>query len=191
MGPGDVSDHPICIYDVFRHSGDPYQVLSEDDLPPEVRVVDLPPEVRISDLLPEVRVVDLPPEVWINDLPPEVRVVDLPPEVRLIDLPPEVRIIDLPLGVRAVDLTPEEHVVDLPSEGRVDAASTVMPTGSARMSPCSSGNSPDLPDAEPVLEVSPDTSGFLMRPSGAAMQPPVTTLCSHLCTTLVGLGVLL
>ena len=30
-GPGDVSDHPICISDVFSHSGDPDQVLSEDD----------------------------------------------------------------------------------------------------------------------------------------------------------------
>ena len=98
VGPGDVSDHPICISDVSR------QVLSEDD---------------------------------ISVIYSEVRVVDLPPEVRLIDLPPEVRIIDLPPGVHAVDLTPEEHVMDLPSEGRVDAASTVAPPGSAHMSPCS------------------------------------------------------
>ena len=34
-GPGDVSDHPICISDVSHHSGDPDQVLSEDELPPE------------------------------------------------------------------------------------------------------------------------------------------------------------
>ena len=70
MGPGDVSDLPICISDVSHHSGDPDQGLSEDDLPPEVRVVDLPPEVRINDLPPEVRVVDLPPEVRIIDLEP-------------------------------------------------------------------------------------------------------------------------
>ena len=37
-------------------------------------------------------------------------------------------------------------------------------------------NSPDLLDAEPVFEVSPDTSGFLMRPSGAAVQAPVSCL---------------
>ena len=53
------------------HSGDPDQVLSEDDLPPEVRE----PEVRE----PEVHVVDLPPEVRIIDLSPEVQIIDLPP----------------------------------------------------------------------------------------------------------------
>ena len=58
-GPGDVSDHPICIS--------------------EVRINDLPPEVWINDLPPEVRVVDLPPEVQIIDLPPEVQIIDLPP----------------------------------------------------------------------------------------------------------------
>ena len=30
------------------HSGDPDQVLSDDDLPPEVQVVDLPPEVLVD-----------------------------------------------------------------------------------------------------------------------------------------------
>ena len=39
--------------------------------------------------------------------------------------------------------------------------------------------SPDLPDAEPMFEVSPDTSGFLMRPSGAVVQPPVMTRLHH------------
>ena len=76
----------------------------------------------------------------------------------------------------------------------MDSVSPVTPPGSARMSPCSppvvsvvssvaiSPNrvhldiSPVLPDAEPVLEVSPDTSGFLMRPSGAAVQAPVGCL---------------
>ena len=52
-GPGDVSAHPICISDVSSHSGDPDQVLSHDDLPPEVHVVDLPPEVLV-DLVPLV-----------------------------------------------------------------------------------------------------------------------------------------
>ena len=117
-GLGDVSDHPICITDVSN----PDQVLSEDDMPPEVRVLDFPPEARINDMLSEVR---------INDMPPEVRAVDLPPEVRVIDLPPEVRIIDLPPGVCAADLTPEDCVVDLPLEGRVDAVSTATPPGSA------------------------------------------------------------
>ena len=116
----------------------------------------------------------------------------------MVDLPPEVRIIDLPPGVCAVDLTPEDHVVDLPLEGRVDAVSTVTPPGLVWMSPCSPpvvfldqsvvssmvispnrvslDTSPDLPDVEPVFEVSPDTSGFLMRRSGAVVQPPVNCL---------------
>ena len=81
----------------------------------------------------------------------------------------------------------------LPSEGYVDAISTAAPPGSARMSPCSppvvsldqsvvSPNrvhldaSPDLPDSEAMFEVSPDTSRFLMRPSGAVVPPPVNCL---------------
>ena len=100
--------------------------------------------------------------------------------------------------VRIIDLTPEVRVVNFPPEGRVDAVSPVTPPGSARMSPCSSpvvsfdqsavssmaispnrvrlDNSPDIPAAEPVFEVSPDTSGLLMRPSGAAVQAPVSCL---------------
>ena len=101
-GPGDVSDHPICISDGSSHSGNPDQDLSDDDLPLEVCVVDLPPKVCV---------------------------VDLPPEVRIIDSPPEVRIINLPPKVCAVDLTPEVRVVDLPPEGCVDAVSTVTPPG--------------------------------------------------------------
>ena len=73
-GPGDISDDPISISDVSSHSGDPDQVLSEDDLPPEVQGIDLPPEVRI---------IDLPPMVCAVDLTPEVRVVDLPPAGRV------------------------------------------------------------------------------------------------------------
>ena len=61
MDPGDVPAHPICISDVSSHSGDPDQVLSDDDLPPEVRVFDLQPEVRVVDLPSEIRVVDLRP----------------------------------------------------------------------------------------------------------------------------------
>ena len=131
-------------------------------------------------------------------MPPEVQGIDLPPEVRIIDLPPEVRIIDLLPKVRTVDLTTEVRVVDLPPAGREDAVSPARPPGSGRMTPCSPpavsfdqsavssvvispnhvylDNSPDLPDAEPVFEVSPDTSGFLMRPSGTAVQAPVSCL---------------
>ena len=89
-------------------------------------------------------------------------------------------------------------MVDVPPEGRVDFVSPVTPPVSARMSPCSppevslvqsadssvaispnrvrSDNSPDILDAEPVFEVSLDTSGFLMRLLGAAVQAPVSCL---------------
>ena len=87
LGPGDVSYHPICISDVSCHSGDPDQVLSEDDLPPEVRE----PEVHVVDLPPEVRIIDLPPEVRIIDLPPGVNAFDLTPDDRIVDLLPEGR----------------------------------------------------------------------------------------------------
>ena len=39
-----------------------------------------------------------------------------------------------------------------------------------------SDNSPDILDVGPVFEVSPDTSGFLMRPLGAAVQAPLASL---------------
>ena len=105
------------------------------------------------------------------------------------DLPPEVRIVDLP---------PEVHVVDVPPEGCVDFVSPVTPPVSAWLSPCSppevslvqsadssvaispnhvrSDNSLDILDTEPVFEVSPDTLGFLRRPSGADVQAPVSCL---------------
>ena len=37
-------------------------------------------------------------------------------------------------------------------------------------------NSQDVPDEGTVFEVSPDTSGFLMRPSGAGVQTPVDSV---------------
>ena len=56
-GPGDVSAHPICISDVSSHSGDPNQVLSDDDLPPAVLVdlvspVSPPVSARVSQCSP-------------------------------------------------------------------------------------------------------------------------------------------
>ena len=73
-GPWDVSAHPICISDVSSHSGDPDQVLSDDDLPPEVRVDDVPPEVRV---------VDLPPEVLVDPVSARMSPCS-PPEVSLV-----------------------------------------------------------------------------------------------------------
>ena len=102
---------------------------------------------------------------------------------------------DLPLGVGAIDLLPVVRAVDLPPVGCVKTVLPAMPPKSARMSPSSppvtaledsavssvprspnrvrSESSQDIRDEGPVFEVSPDTSGFLMRPSGAAGQVPV------------------
>ena len=81
------------------------------------------------------------------------------------------------------------------SVGRVETVPPATPPESARMSPPSppvtmledsavlsvpmspnrvrSERSQDIRDEGPVFEVSPDSSGFLMRPSGAAGQAPV------------------
>ena len=110
----DVSAHPICISDVSSHSGDPDQVLSDDDLPPEV----------------------------LEDF---VSVVSPPVSARMSPgSPPEVSLVQ----------SADSSVVISPNRVRSD-------------------NSPDILDAGPVFEVSPDTSGFLMRPSGAAVQAPL------------------
>ena len=132
VGPGDVSAHPISISDVSSYSGDPEQALSDDDLPPEVRIVDLPPEVCA---------VDLPPEAQVDFVSP----VTPPVSARMsLCLPPEVALIQ----------SADSSVAISPNRVRSDI-------------------SPDLLDAEPVFEVSPDTSGFLMRPSGAAVRAPL------------------
>ena len=71
-GPGDVSAHPICISDVSSHSGDPDQVLSDDDLPPEIHVDDLPPEVLVDLVSP----VSPPVSAWMSQCsPPEAPLV--------------------------------------------------------------------------------------------------------------------
>ena len=115
---------------VFRmchsHSSDPDQVLSDDDLPPEVRVVELPPEGRVDSISP----------------------VTPPASARMSPCSPPV----VPL-----DQSADSSVVISPNHMRLD-------------------NSPDLLDAEPVFEVSPDTLGFLMMPSGAAVQASVSCL---------------
>ena len=102
---------------------------------------------------------------------------------------------DLPLGVGAVDLTPVVRAVDLPPVGCVETVPPASPPESARMSPplppvtvledsavssvpmspnrVQSESSQDIRDEGPVFEVLPDSSGFLMRPSGAAGQAPV------------------
>ena len=69
-GPGDVFAHPICISDVSSPSGDPDQVLSDDDLPPEVwvYVVELPPEDHVDSVSP----VPPPVSAWMSACSPPV-----------------------------------------------------------------------------------------------------------------------
>ena len=87
------------------------------------------------------------------------------------------------------DLPLEVDVNDLPSEVLVDLVSPVSPPVSARMSQCLPAQAllVHLADSSVVIspnrvrsdstpdEVSPDTTGFLMRPSGAAVQAPLAS----------------
>ena len=186
MGPGDVSDVPICISDTSSTPRNLNQVLSDDDLSTAVRTADLQQDIQICDVPLEVQVVDL----RISVAPSAVRVVEqLPPVpsddsqriVCVVYLPSEVRMSDLPLGVGAVDLTPVVRAVDLPPVGHVENVPPAMPPQS-RMSPSSppvtvledsavllvpmtsnrvrSESSQDIRDEGPVFEVSPDSSFF-------------------------------
>ena len=91
------------------------------------------------------------------------------------------RMSDLPPGIGAVDLTPVVRAADLPPVGRMETVTSTVSPESARMLPSvpMSPNrvrvesSQDIRDEGPVFEVSPDTSGFLMRPLGAVGQAPV------------------
>ena len=110
-GPGDVSAHSSCISDESSHSGDPDQVRSDDDLPPEINV-DL-----VSYALPPV----------------SARVSQCsPPEA------PVVRSADSSAPIS-------------PNRVRLDSILDTLDVG-------------------PVFEVSPDTTGFLMRPMDVTMQ---------------------
>ena len=92
-------------------------------------------------------------------------------------------------------MTPVVRAVDVPSVGHMETVQPATPPDLAHMSPDSPltvafedlavssvlmspncvrvENSPDVPVEGPVFEVSPDTLGYLMRPSGAAVQTPV------------------
>ena len=100
----------------------------------------------------------------------------------------------IPPGVGAVDLTPVIRAVEVPAVGRMETVPPIVSPDSGRMSPDSPptvafedlsvssvpmshncvqvDNSQDVPEEGPVFEVSPVTLGFLMRPSGAAVQTP-------------------
>ena len=107
-------------------------------------------------------------------------------------MPPEIRTSDISPGVVAADLTTIVRAAEVPPVGRMETVQPEMPTDSVPMSPDSpqtvafndmaglsvpmspnrvrEENSQDVPDEGTVFEVSPDTSGFCMRPSGAGMQ---------------------
>ena len=205
-GPGDISDVPICISDASNTPSNLTQVLSDDYLPTAGRTVDQQQDIRICDVPLEVQIVDLRISVAPSAEQMVEQQLLVPSDdsqwiIRVVDLPPEVRISDLPLGVGAVDLAPVVRAVDLPLVGFVKTVMPATPPDSALMSPSSplvsaledsavssvpmspnrvrSESSQNIRDEGPVFEVSPDTSGFLMRPSGAAGQAPVMTQCSE------------
>ena len=120
------------------------------------------------------------------------------PPVCAVALPPEVRTCELPPGVGSADLPPVVRAADVPPEGLLETDHPVMPPDSVLMSPASPQtiafedvsassapmspnrvrdmNSQDVPDEEAGFEVSPYTSGLLMRPLGSGVQLPATGL---------------
>ena len=117
---------------------------------------------------------------------------DLQQPVCGVALPPEVWTSAMPPGVGAADSTPVVQADDVPPVGRMETVQPATPPDSVQLSPDSPQtvtfedmavsvpmspncvrveNSQDIPDKGPMFDVSLDTSGFLMRPSGAAVFP--------------------
>ena len=108
-----------------------------------------------------------------------VRTVDLPPELRTGDIPPGVGTADLTTVVRADEVPPVGRMVTVQPDMPPDSVSMVAFDDSEASSVPMSPNqvrvdvSQDIPDEGTVFEVSPDTSGYLMRSSGASARTPV------------------
>ena len=197
-GPGDISAVPICISDASSSPVNPEEVLSDDDLPTDVRAENRRQVIRIRDVPPEVQVVNLSQDdqicdtrlaMWGAGPPPVVPGGDSQQTVHVVALPSEGQVSAIPPEVGAVDLTPVIRSVEVPAVGRMETIPPIASADSGRMSPPTVAfedlsvssvpmfpncvwvdNSQDVPEEEPVFEVSP---GFLMRPSGgAAVQMP-------------------
>ena len=194
----DESGTPVNPDQVLSDDDLPTAVRTEDrrqviwirDVLPDVQVVGLSQDDQICDTR----------AVWGAEQPPDIPDGDLQQPVCGVALPPEVRTSAIPPGVGAADSTltdstPVVRADDVPPVGRIETVQPAMPPYSVQMSPDSPQtvafedmavssvpmspncvrveNSQDVPDEGPVFDVSPDTSGFLMRLPGAAVQTPV------------------
>ena len=146
-GPGDISAVPICILDASSSPVNPEQVLSDDDLPTDVRAEDRRQVIRMCDVPPEVQVMNLSQDdqicdtrlaVWGEGPLPDVPGGDSQQTAHVVAWPPEGQISAIFSGVGVVDLTPVIRSVEVPAVGRME---TIPPIAS----PDSGGMSPDSP----------------------------------------------
>ena len=156
----------------------------------------MPPVVQRVGLSQHDRAGDSRMAVWRPEPVLQFSGSDSQPPVRNVALPPEVRTCELPPGVGSADLPPVVQAADIPPVGHLETVHPVMPPDSVAISPASPRtiafedvsvsstpmspnrvrdmNSQDVPDEETGFEVSPDTSGILMRPLGSGVQLHVT-----------------
>ena len=113
--------------------------------------------------------------MWGAKDPTDLLSDDLQQYVRIMTMPPVVRTSDIPLGAGTTVLTPVVQADDVPPVGRMETIQPATPPDSVPMFPncVRIGASQDVPDERAVFDVSPVTPGFLMRPSGTAVQQPV------------------
>ena len=171
--------------------------LSAEDRQQVIRICDVPPEVQVVGLSQNDQTSDTRLAVWRSEQLPKIPGAASQSPVRVVALPPELQTSNIPPGVGAADLTPVVRAADVSPVGHMETVEPVMPPDSVLMSPDSpqtvafedmavlsapmspnrvrDENSQDVPDDGTVFEVSPGTSGFLMRLSGAGVQTPVAS----------------
>ena len=159
-----------------------------------IRICDVPPDVQVVDLAQDEQICDARLAVWGAEPPPGVPGGDSQRTVHVVDLLPEAQISAIPPGVGPVDLTPVVRAVDVPPVGCMETVQPSTSPDAVQMSPDSPAtvafedlvvssvpmspnrvrieNSQDFSDEGPVFEVSPVSTGFLMRLSGATVQTP-------------------
>ena len=199
VGPGDISTVPICISDDYGthvlSDDDLPPAVDVEDWRQVVRIRDVPPEGQEVEKSWNDQPGDTRWAVWRAERSPKTTGAASQLLVRTVDLPPVLRTGDIPPGVGTADLTTVVRADEVPPVGRMVTVQPEMPPDSVSMSPDShqmvafddsaassvpmSPNqvrvdvSQDIPDEGTVFEVSPDTSGFLMRPSGVSARTPV------------------
>ena len=152
------------------------------------------PDVQIVDISQVGRAWDSRWAVWGAGHPKDIPDGRMPRSACVRALSTEVRADDKPLELEAPGFSPEVGTDDIPQVGRVETIRLSSPPDSGQLSPASpqtiafedmvdssvplspnrvqTGKSQDVPDEGSLFNVSPASPGFLMRPSGAAVQQP-------------------